>query len=259
MIQKKAENIFLKNLRKLASLLILVTLISCGSTKKDDSGGVETVFKSAMEKFKSKDWLEATKLFDIIKLQYPASQFADDAQYYLAEINYERGEYILAAFNYNSLRRSYPSSEYVRVALFKAAKSYYELSPSFDRDQEYTFKAITIFSEFQSLYPKDSLYPSAVSCISELRDKLGQREYSIAFLYEKLKDPKAAMIYFDVVINDYPDSKFFEDAVFGKIKMLSLLNRYDEAKGLIELYKKNFPSGRFLNEISLVNISVKAK
>ncbi|MDP2362729.1 MAG: outer membrane protein assembly factor BamD, partial [Ignavibacteria bacterium] len=70
--------------------------ISCSSTKPKEEQTAETVFNKALEQFNKEDWLEANQNFDIIKLQYPASQYSDDAQYYLAEINYKKEEFILA-------------------------------------------------------------------------------------------------------------------------------------------------------------------
>ncbi|GIV55857.1 MAG: hypothetical protein KatS3mg040_0625 [Candidatus Kapaibacterium sp.] len=81
-------------------------------------------------------------LFDVIRLQYPASEFAPDAQYYLAEISFRRREYVVASFNYSMVRRQYPTHPRAREALYKAALCYVELAPPYDRDQEYTRKAI---------------------------------------------------------------------------------------------------------------------
>ncbi len=89
----------------------------------------------------------------------------------------------------------------------------------FERDQEYTVKAIESFQEFQYLYPdKDSLFSVASEKISELRTKLAHREYFTATLYRKLNAPLAAKIYFDRVINDYDDTEYYEPAYFEKLK-----------------------------------------
>ena len=246
----------LKNLKKYISVLFpiipaafILLLASCSSTKAPEVQTAETIFNKAMEKFKKEDWEEATQLFDVLKLQYPASAFADDAQFYLAEINYNRSEYILAAFNYNMVRRLYPSSEFVKTSLFKAAMSYYQLSPTFDRDQEYTFKAIDAFQDYQTLYPKDSLYTQAGKYIDELREKLGRRAFSTAELYEKLETSKAVLVYLDIVIEDYSDTKYFEPACFKKVETLYNTKKYDDALNFIEFYSKKFPAGPNLNAV----------
>ncbi len=228
---------------------ILIFLSSCSQTKQRDVKSAEETFNEAMALFKDEDYLEAEKLFELIRLQYSASQYADDAQYYLAESNYNRREYIYAAYNYNMCRRIYPHSEYNKPSLFKTGMCYYKISPSYDRDQDYTVKAIQSFSEFQTVYPEDSLYNEATTYIKELRDKLAHREYFTAELYRKLYSPVSSLIYYDAVINDYPDTEYYEPAILGKIEVLIETKRYDEARSLIDLYKKLFPGSINLDKI----------
>ncbi|MBI5326099.1 MAG: outer membrane protein assembly factor BamD [Ignavibacteriae bacterium] len=221
----------------------------CSSSKQHDVKSAEETYNEAMELFNDEDYLESEKLFELIRLQYSASQFADDAQFYLAESNFKRKEYIYAAYNYNMLRRIYPHSEYTKKSLFQSGMCYYKLSPEYDRDQDYTVKAIQSFSEFQTVYPDDSLYSRATEYIKELREKLAHREYFTAELYRKMFSPESAVIYFDTVINDYPDTEYYEPALFGKIEILIEMKKNDEARSLIDLYKKLFPGSQNLEKL----------
>jgi outer membrane protein assembly factor BamD len=242
------------------SLATAIALLfsSCNTSKRAERmQSAASVFEEGKKLFDDEDWLEAQKLFDLILLQYPASSYADDAQFYLAEINFNRGEYIYASFNYSRLRRYHTQSEYVKMATYKTAMCYYELSPPFDRDQEYTLKAIQAFSEFQSLYPKDSLYKSASEKIQELREKLAYKEFFTAELYLKLNNPFSASVYYDFVIKDYPDSKYYEDAFIGKIETLKTMRKYGDALSLIELYNYKFPNGKYKDRINLITSEIK--
>ncbi len=223
-------------------ILAFVGLISCSSTNRVEPKSVEETYKEAINEFKDENYLKAQQLFDIIKLQYPASEYADDAQYYIAEINFSRKEFQLAAFNYNLLRRIYQRSDYNKSCLFKTALCYYNLSPSYDRDQDYTFKAIQAFTEFQSVYPSDSLFAASTSFIVELREKLAYREYYTGLIYQKMEYYKAALVYYNYAIDDYSDTQIIEPAYFGKIEVLIAMKKYEDAITIIELYKKNFPN-----------------
>jgi outer membrane protein assembly factor BamD len=209
-----------------------------------------------MKQFEDGDYLAAQLGFDKIKLQYPASIYADDAQYYLAEINFSKSQYILAAFNYSTLRRIYPQSEYAQKALFKTALSYYELSPSYDRDQEYTLKAIKTFSEFQAAYPNDSLFEKASDYIKELRNKLAYRDLFTAELYRKIRSSKSSLVYYQSVIDNYKDTDYFEDAVVGKIETLNYLGRNSEAQKEIKYYRSQFPKGKYLNKVQEIEQNI---
>jgi outer membrane protein assembly factor BamD len=230
---------------------ILITFIfaGCSSAKKEEIKTAEELFQFAKKKFEEKNYEDASKYFDLLKLQYPASEYADDAQYYLAEISFLRGDYIMSAFHYSALRRYYPSSPYYKESLFKTALSYYKLSPPFDRDQEYTQKAIEAFLEFQNLYPKDSLYFSANEYIKELRNKLAYRNYFIASLYYKLASNKSALIYLDYVIEQFPDSDYVEDAYWLKMTIYKESGLFLDLAELIKEYKTKFPQGKYISQL----------
>ncbi len=143
-------------------------LNSCSSTKSNEKKiqTAETTYLDAMEALKDEDFLTAMKFLEVIKLQFPASQYADDAQFYTAEINFKRKEFILAAFNYRLLLTTYRSSEFSKEAFFKQALSYYNLSPTFDRDQKYTYEAIQALTDFYVAYPNDSLSKESLALIN---------------------------------------------------------------------------------------------
>lgn len=239
-------------MKKILLFLLLISVVACSSHKTPENINAEQVFSKGVELYNNEDYLEAKQYFDIIKLQYPASQYADDAQYYLAEINFHRDEFILAAFNYSMLRRVYPGSSHSKESLYKNALCYYNLSPSFDRDQEYTSKAIESFMEFQYLYPDDSLNVESSKRISELRDKLAYREYFTAILYRKMDSPRASVIYFDAVINNYSDTKYYEDAFIGKIEALYFMKKYDQLVSIIRAYASQFPNGKAISNNSKI-------
>lgn len=231
------------------ALLWVSSIIGCGTSYELDTKDPASIFRAAMVELDDEDWLESEKLFDLIRLQFPSSPYADDAQYYIGELHYRKGEYILASFNFDMVRRSYPMSELSRESRYKTAMCYYELSPPFDRDQEYTKKAIQYFAEFQALYPDDSLYAESGKKIDELRSKLARREYETAEIYRKLYTNKSALVYYDFVIEDYPDTEYYEPAFVGKIEALAVLKRYDELRLVIEQYNARVPNGALRDRV----------
>jgi outer membrane protein assembly factor BamD len=243
-IRKRVKYLYILSL-----VIISIVINACSTANDKKPQNAEEMYNLAIKEFEDEDWEDANKLFEVIKLQYAASKFADDAQYHIAEINYNKGEFILAAYNYNSLRRTYPTSKYYKTSLFKAGLCYYELSPPYDRDQEYTYKAIEKFQDYQRLYAGDSLSEQANIYIDELRDKLAHRAFFTAKLYMKLHSRKSALIYLDVVIAEFPDTKYYELAYYEKIKILATTFRNDELHLLIDKYKSLFPDGEHLKEV----------
>ena len=241
----------------LAMMLILTVLASCSGVKQTgEIKDAETAYTAGVQAFASEDYFEAQRLFDVIRLQFPTTQYADDAQYYLGEISFARKEYVMAAFNFGMVRRSYPTSSLNKSALFKTGMCYYELAPPADRDQDYTKKAIASFSEFQAIYPSDSLYEEAGKRINELRNRLAERELITAELYRNLYSNRSALIYYDVIIDDYPDTEHYERAFAGKIESLIALRRYEDAKSMIELYRKRFSNGSLRSAVEVAEQSI---
>ena len=232
----------------LGLLMILSAAYGCSQKVTLAPRNADEYYEQALEAFNTENLAVAQKYFDVIKLQYPASKYADDAQYYLAEINVKKGENILAAYNYNQLRRTFPNSEYAKIAAYKAAMSSMKQSPKFDRDQDYTKQAIKAFSEFQALYPKDSLTIEAGKQIRDLRSKLAEHDYRTAELYIKLNAPRASLTYYDLVLNNYPDTEFLEPSFLGRAKMLVRLKRFQEAEEALRLYRQRFPQGKLQAE-----------
>jgi len=247
----------MKKILLLNVILCSIIIASCGGTKLPDSTNPEEIFNAGLKFLEDEDYLEAKQMFELIILQYPASQFADDAQYYQGEVSYRREEFIMAAFNYNRLRRQYPGSPFSKDALFKSALSYYRISPPYDRDQENTRKAIEAFQEFQYLYPDDKLKQDASDKIQEMRNKLAYREYFTGLLYRKLDSPRSSVIYFDAVINNYQDTDYYEPAFFSKIEVLIFMKKSKEAESIIIAYKSNFPKSDKIPELDKMLSNIK--
>lgn len=250
-------------MNKKISILILISLsliiLSCKSTETVDYSNDEEVYLNALKLFHEKDYRESARLFDIILLQYPASKYADDAQFYTAEINFIDEKYVLAGFNYQKLIRNYPASDYVKISFYKSAICNYYLSPSYDREQKYTREAIKAFQDFQMIYPGDSLSNEASKKIQELRNKLANREFFTAELYRKLDSPISSIIYYDEVIKNYPDTKFYEPSFYGKIETLFEIGKYEQLKSIIQLYKSKFPNSNNYSKVIEIEKQISAK
>ncbi len=239
------------------SLTLSASFFSACSTSYDATNkSPEDIFARGLKEFNDNDLFEAQRLLDIVRLQFPTSTMVDDAQYYLAEINFKRKEYIMAAYNYNYLRRMYPQSEYAKISMYKAAMCYVEQSPPYDRDQKYTREAIVALTEYRERYKQDSTVADSV--VKILRSKLAEHDYRVAEQYRVLMSPRACLTYYDSVIDDYSDTEFCEPSMVAKAEVLLQLKRYDEALSICTLYTRFFPNGPSQDKIRAVRDKVAA-
>ncbi len=222
-------------------IISLSFIISCKSSDVEKTLTAEERFEIGLNEFNGENYLEAINEFSVVTLQYPGSSVSDDAQYYLGECRFKKEEYLLAAYEYEALKRNMPASPLVPKAMNKIALAYYNLAPKSALDQSYTIKAIDEFQAFIEYFPTDSLVLDAEAKITELRDRLAEKEYQTAVIYMKMEYYKSATYYFNSVLENYHDSKFGEQAYFGKIESLVKRKKINEAVAEADKFFKKFP------------------
>ncbi len=208
---------------KSVSIIVVASIISlfitsCSSTKEIESIPVEERYAKAKALFDNEDYLEAIEEFKIVTVQFQGSDYGDDAQFYLAECRFIRGEYILASAEYDNLIRLMPNSQFTTLARYKRAESFYQLSPKSQLDQKYTRYAVDNFQTYIEYSPADSLVKDAETKITELTQKLAKKMIDGGKLYYRMEYFKAAISYFEKLIQDYHDTPFVDDGMFWKAK-----------------------------------------
>lgn len=222
--------------------LIIAVLTACSSEDTTTQLSAGDRFALGMEEYNDEDYLSAMDHFRAVTLQYPGSAVADDAQFYLAECRFKREEFLLAAYEYEVLIRTMPTSEYASRARYARALCYYNLAPKPSLDQEYTRQAIDEFQAFIEYSPTDSLVPSAEQMIQELVERLAEKEYNTGLLYLRMEYYRAAVISFDHVLEKYHDTQYAEPALLRKSEALYYRKRYSEAQSAVEQFLNRYPS-----------------
>lgn len=234
-----------KILRRNATLALFILLAGATGCTSDETAvplSAEQRFKMGMGLFQDEDYLEAIEEFKVVTIQFGGTQWADDAQYYMAESRFRREEYILAAYEFDMLVRSMPTSEYVRMSRFRRASCYDLSSPGVALDQENTRKAIDEYQNFLEYHAADSLAPVADRRIRELTAKLAEKEFNNGVIYLKMGYNKAATYYFDLVLEKFHDTPFAEPSHVRKAEALIQRKRYDEALQELNRFLDRYPS-----------------
>lgn len=243
--QKSLDRDAMKNIKETVLVVLLLTIISfivaCGSSKVKANLPLEERMELATNLFEKKKYLNAKNNFRIITLSYSGSTIADKAQFYLAECHINMKEYILAASEYERLIKIYPSSEWIDDAKYKLGFCYYKLSPKYSLDQEYTHKAIREFQEFLEEYKTSDLIPEVEDKLRLSREKLAQKAYAAADQYRKMGYWDAAIIYYNLMLDKYYDSKFSPKAQFQLAECYRNDDQLDEALDAYTLFVSKFP------------------
>ena len=229
-------------------LVFMILTLGCGKKSLQANMPPEERLAHAMKLFEKGDYMDARNQFKIITLSHSGSVIADQAQYYLAECHYNLKEYILAASEYERLIKVYPNSEWVDDGKFKIGLSYYELSPKFSLDQEYTQKAIKEFQEFLEDYPNSNLFKDVEAMLLESRGKLAKKLYAAADQYRKIKEYESGVIYFNLVLERYYDSKYAPEAQFYLGECYGKLQKNAEAIAAYQAFVKRYPEHKLVEK-----------
>lgn len=226
----------------LSLLFILVLISGCSSSKTDiNTDDPEKAFEIAKRKFDRKDYVDAIEDFSFIKIRFKGTSVSDKTHYYLAESYFYQKEYILAEYEFRSFLKEQSASPLVPSAKYMHANTFYELSPKFSLDQEYTKEAIDEYLSYIEMYPQDKNVPDAEKRVKELKNKLAYKNFRTAELYMKTDNYKAASLYFQSVYENYIDSDWADDAMVGQAEAFISGKKYDDAKKVLEKFYKLFP------------------
>jgi len=244
-------------MKKLFALYFLILIFfGCSSSVDTTNLGSQERLDYAIKLYNDEDYeLAITELQSLI-LQYPGNAVVDDAQFYLGMTRFKRGEFILAAFELSKLIKNMPVSEFVPQAQLMLAESYYELSPNYTLDQKYTKKAVEEYQAFLDFFPANPNVPEAEKKIRELNDKLAQKEYNNALIYEKLEYYTAAMRYYDSVVDVYHDTQYAPMALYNKINLLRSRDRDREALDEIAKFLQRYPNDNRAKEMESLKTSL---
>lgn len=235
-------------------------VFSCSDYQKLLNGDdTAAKYKQAEVYYNNGEYRKANRLFEQILPKYRGKPQAQRIIFFFADSYFQTKSYYLAAYQYENFVKSYPKSERIQEAIFKAAKSYYFQSPKFSLDQKDTYTATEKLQVFLNLYPNSEYASEANQMIAELQEKLEKKNFEIAKQYYTIRDYKAAIKANDNFISSFPGTKFREEALYTKfiasyqIAINSIdAKKMDRLEELIQQYNtiiRYYPESLFLVDL----------
>ncbi|MFC7525439.1 outer membrane protein assembly factor BamD [Parapedobacter sp. GCM10030251] len=247
-----------------AALVIFVALVAGCKSKFEKlraSNNIAQKYQEAVKYYNNKKYSKALILFDDLMTKYRGQTEAEDLYYYTAYTNYYLRDYTSARFHFKQFTDTYPNSTRAEECRYMGAYCYFLESPKTGLDQEYTYRAIEALQLFINLYPNSERAAEASDLIQQLRDKLETKAFNNAKLYLDMglsDDYRAAVIAFDNVLREFPDTKYAEEMEFLSIKAQYLYanqssarrqeERFEEALDMYNNFISAYPESRFRKE-----------
>ncbi len=125
--------------------------------------------------------------------------------------------------------REYPASDFADDAQLAIAEGFAAQIRSSQLDQTVTWQALDKIREFFRRFPDSDLAPRGREILARVRTQLARKEYDNGRLYLRLGDGPAARTYFEGILRDYADTPLATAAQFGVGESYRKENRFDEA------------------------------
>ncbi len=248
-----------KKLILFSLLFATLVLVSCSKYQKLlKSSDNEIKYSKAIEFYDKGDYYHAQQLFDQILVFFRGTEKAEKISYFNAYCYYKQRDYILAGYYFNNFSGNYPTSQYVEECAFMSAYCSYLDSPVSTLDQTNTIAAISAMQLFINQYPNSQRVEQCNQIIDELRAKLEKKAFSLAMLYYRMDDYKAAIISLNNLLKEYPDTKEREKVLYSILdaKYKYAVNsvsekRRERIQNALEAYNtihSEFPAGKYSDQ-----------
>lgn len=229
------------SLSPMAILIVIPVLFSCSREAAREQRPPHDQYEEAMALFEKGKFFKAQAQFQRVIYSYPGQTFIDTAQYYLAMSLYNMENYPEAVGEFRRLLTAYPVSPFADDAQFQLGMCHFEESPKYSRDQDETHRAVDEFTEFLNRYPQSPLVGEARENLELLYGKLAKKMFKNGELYLKLNDYGPALLYFDMVRDNYPQTEWAQYALFYSGKAQMKMGRKSDALTTFQDFVMAFP------------------
>jgi outer membrane protein assembly factor BamD len=223
---------YLQRMFTRTSLLVLLgggraALTACASGSKYQGLDAAGVYRLAQEEYESGDYGDAAETLDRLLLVYPTFEQAAEAYFLMAEAYFLDEQYITSSSEYTRFLDLYPAHPNAPSAALGVCRSYAALSPIPQRDQTFTEQALTVCRNVVGDYQGRSEAQEAAGIANEMRDKLARKAFEGGSYYLRRDFFDSAIIYFEDVVEAYPDTEWAPRALAGIIEAYGEIG-YDE-------------------------------
>ncbi len=163
---------------------------------------------------------KAAEIFDQVVKNGPYGKIAPQAQFRIGLTREKQREYLQAVHAYEKLLERYPHNPMAEDAQFQLGYAYKSEAARAEYDQNAANQSIAAFDDFIVRFPQSDKVPIAELYLTSLKQEQAKGLYIVGEFYEKRRKYRAALIYYNEVIAENPDSNWAA-AAQGKVAQLT--------------------------------------
>ena len=233
--------------------VLLIFLSSC-SKKVEEVKNIKkqsqelemiSVYNEGFQKLEIKDTFNAAQKFLEAELLFPQSEWASKSALMAAYSFYLQNYYQEALSNLNRYLKTYPNDKDISYANYLIGICYYEMIEDEKRDIGPILKAKKQFEIIIDKYPNTDFALDAKFKLDLIQDILASKEMYLARHYQKKNNWIAAINRYQIILKEYDETIFVEEALHRLVEINYRLGLLDESKKYASLLGYNYKSGEW--------------
>lgn len=175
----------------------------------------------------------AVEAFQKVKDRYPYSKHALQAELKMADALYQTKEFDQAYNAYDDFEKLHPKHKSIPYVIYQKGMCHFDQIRSVDREQVHTLKAKEEFERLIGRFPRDEHANKARKNLRECLIFLAEYELYIGRFYYRKGEYRAALGRFTYIIQNYPDTGQYNEAIeyISKCKEKLAKQRPEEVEG----------------------------
>ncbi|HUX97780.1 MAG TPA: outer membrane protein assembly factor BamD [Bacteroidales bacterium] len=250
-------------LRLYIIFFILLLVSSCGEYDKLlKSADFELKKTKALEYYDEGKYVKTTELLRQILPRYRATEEGEELNWINAQSYYGMKDYIMAGSQYKSFIDQFPFGKHAEEAHYLAAYCDYLISPKPELDQESTRNAIEGFNIFVNKFPYSPKVEECNKLITEMEERLVEKNYKSARLYYDMKEYKASVVAINNSLKLFANSKYREEMMYLKLNSLfryaelsmadKQKSRYQDTLDDYYSFMEEYPESQYAKDVKAI-------
>ena len=233
----------------LFSLTIMLPIISCSEKETIIEEGLtetpEQLYVIAKLDLDAELYEEAKLKFENINFKFPLSNEGIQSLIMIAFIEYAQLNYEEAIYKFDRIIKKYPSHKNIDYAYYMRAMCYFEQIKHEALDGKNNQAAMENFNQIINRFPESKYARDSQQKIIFVKENIAAKHMDIALFYLNQKKYLAALNRYNIVINEYSQSKFTPEALYREVEIYYTLGMMDDAKKTSAVIGYNYPKSKW--------------
>lgn len=232
--------------RKFVVCMLALSAVTAACAKPFQPGRITPntrLYEASLAEYEARRWENAILGFEKLTLDLPARDtLLSRSHWYLGMSHFHNKQYLLAAQSLQRLPEAFPNDTLADDALYQAGRSYSRLWRKPVLDPQYGQLAISTLRTLLALYPNTDRAADANGEIARLEQLFATKDYEAGMHYVRRRAYDSAIIYFQDVVANYPQTPRARDAYLRLVESFNAIRYREDAREVCETLRTRYPA-----------------